>query len=36
MSELVDDGTGGLTGSIIAGAIDVHRHFGPGLLEGRL
>ncbi len=30
---LADDGTGGLTGSIIGAAIEVHRHFGPGLLE---
>jgi GxxExxY protein len=30
---LVDDGSGGLTGRIIGAAIDVHRHWGPGLLE---
>lgn len=33
VGELVDDGTGGLTGKIIGAAITVHRHFGPGLLE---
>lgn len=32
MRELYDKACG-LTGEIIAGAIDVHRHKGPGLLE---
>ena len=33
MGEAVDDGTGGLSGRIIAAAIEGHRYFGPGLLE---
>lgn len=32
-SHLRDDGTGGLTRTIIGAAIDIHRKFGPGLLE---
>lgn len=31
--DLRDDGTGGLSGKIIGAAIDIHRIFGPGLLE---
>lgn len=33
MTELVDDGTGGLSGRVIGAAINVHRHLGPGALE---
>ena len=33
MDGLIDDGTDGLTARIIGAAIQVHRHFGPGLLE---
>ncbi len=31
--DLRDDGTGGITRTIIGAAIDIHRKFGPGLLE---
>lgn len=31
--DLLDDDTGGLTGRIIGAAIEIHRVFGPGLLE---
>lgn len=31
--DLRDDGTGGVTGRIIGAAIEIHRIFGPGLLE---
>ena len=31
--DLRDDGTGGLTRRIIGAAIDIHRLYGPGLLE---
>ncbi len=33
MTDFVNDGTGGLTRSIIGGAIEVHRYLGPGMLE---